>query len=58
MVIPATAQRTRSSIFADRPVPTSANNQFIHSPFDPTIYDEQMRAYQPRYGNPLRRART
>ncbi len=53
MVIPATQTAHAQVIFADRAVPTSANNQFIHSPFDPTIYDEQMRAYQPRYGNPL-----
>ncbi len=55
MVLPATATAHSQLLFADRGVPVSASSptQFIHYPFDPTIYDEQVRAYQPRYGNPL-----
>ena len=55
IMIPASATQVSQLAFADRPVPmtttvdTTGNNtlEFAHYPFDPTIYDEQMRAYQP-----------
>ncbi len=53
MVIPATATSHSQLIFATLPVPTSAGNQFVHFPFDPSIYDEQVRLYQPKPGQTL-----
>ena len=60
IVIPATATAVSQLAFADRPVPMTTTNDmtgnfldFVHYPFDPTIYDEQMRAYLPKNGSQM-----